>query len=114
MYMSRSKVLSLMLAAALAMGQAGCVVSPPQGSVVVRDEVVLRAPPAALSERRVYAPGPGYVWIGGYWNWVAGRHVWVAGRWAAPRAGYVWVPHAWVHYGQGWRLREGYWRRSHR
>ena len=25
------------------------------------------------------APVPGYVWFGGYWNWVGGRHVWDAG-----------------------------------
>ncbi|WP_297753462.1 hypothetical protein [Hydrogenophaga sp.] len=25
------------------------------------------------------------MWIGGYWNWVAGRHMWVGGHWEAPR-----------------------------
>jgi hypothetical protein len=37
--------------------------------------------------------------------------VWVGGHWEAPHPGYHWVPHAWVHGGGGWRLREGHWAR---
>lgn len=28
------------------------------------------------------APGPGYVWKQGHWNWNGYRNVWVAGYWA--------------------------------
>jgi hypothetical protein len=88
-------------------GLTGCVVAPVHPRFV--GELVTVAPPPAPVEVIGVAPGPGYVWISGYWNWVGGRHVWVGGRWAAPRPGYYWEPHVWVHTGAGWHLREGRW-----
>jgi hypothetical protein len=91
----------------------GCVV---RGSVAVPVPVVsvgfvAVAPPPPQVEVIGVAPQPGFVWIGGYWNWVGGRHVWVGGHWAAGRPGYHWVPHTWVRAGGGWRLHEGHWAR---
>jgi len=86
----------------------GCVVAPaPAYHPVV---VVGVAPPAPLVEVVGVAPAPGYVWFGGYWNWVGNQHVWVAGHWGPGRAGYYWVPHAWVPTAGGWRLSGGHWR----
>ena len=88
---------------------AGCVVAPVQPRFV--GDVVVTAPPAPQVEVMGVAPAPGYIWLGGYWNWVGGRHVWVQGHWEAPRPGYYWEPHVWVHVGNGWHLREGHWAR---
>ena len=85
----------------------GCVVVPARGHYV--GEVVMVAPPPARVEVYGASPGPGYVWIGGYWNWVGGRHVWVGGHWEAPHRGYRYVPHHWVHERDGWHLIEGHW-----
>ena len=85
----------------------GCIVEEPR----YRPEVVTVAPPAPQVEVVGVAPAPGYVWIGGYWNWAGGRHVWVPGRWEAGRPGYHWVPHHWVAYRGGWRLDRGHWAR---
>jgi hypothetical protein len=74
--------------------------------------VVVVAPPAPVVETIGVAPAPGYVWLGGYWDWVGGRHVWVPGRWAPPRPGYHWVPHGWVHGPEGYRLHPGHWARG--
>ena len=74
-------------------------------------ETVVVAPPVPQVEVMGDPPQPGYIWEGGYWNWVDGRHVWVGGHWVAPRRGYYWEPHVWVHEGNGWRMREGYWAR---
>jgi len=65
-----------------------------------------------VSEREVVgvAPTPGYLWFGGYWNWVGNRHVWVTGHWGPGRPGYYWVPRTWVPAGGGWRLAGGHWR----
>ena len=87
----------------------GCVVAPAPAPFV--GEVVATPPPVPQAEVIGVAPAPGYIWIGGFWNWVGGRHVWVPGRWEAPRPGYYWEPHAWVHVGNGWHLREGHWAR---
>ena len=58
------------------------------------------------------APGPGFVWTEGFWDWRGGSYVWVAGRWMRPpqpRA--VWVAGTWVERPhRGWEFRRGHWR----
>jgi hypothetical protein len=98
-----------LLGAALALS--GCVVAPAPGYYGAR---VMVAPPPLRAEVYGVAPYPGYFWMGGYWNWVGGRHVWVDGHWQAPRRGYAWVAHHWDRDGDGWRIRPGHWERAHR
>ena len=88
---------------------AACIVVPAQpyygsGPVAV-------APPAPQMEVIAVAPGPGFFWIGGYWNWVGSRHVWTGGHWEAHRPGYHWTPHQWHRDGSGWRAAPGRWDR---
>ena len=93
----------------LSVALGGCVVEPARVRVAV--PIVTIAPPAPIVETYGPPPAVGYVWAGGYWNWVEGRHVWFGGHWEGPRPGYRWVAHAWVREGGGWRLREGHWAR---
>src|SRR3954470_21069049 len=68
-------------------------------------------PPAPRYGVRGFAPGPGYVWTDGYWDWRGNNWHWMDGRWMRPphrRA--VWVPGAWVESNHRWRFRRGYWR----
>lgn len=74
---------------------AGCVATPVQPRFV--GEVVMTAPPVPQAEVIGVAPAPGYIWIGGFWNWVGGRHVWVQGHWSAPRPGFYWEPRLGAH-----------------
>src|ERR1700686_3585204 len=56
--------------------------------------VVGTAPPApvVVAGPVGVAPGPGYVWVDGYWDWGGGGWVWGPGRWVLPpRPGAVWV-----------------------
>jgi len=99
-------ILSGLLLGTLTLG--GCVVTPAR--VYVGGAITV-APPAPRVEVIGVAPAPGYVWIGGYWNWVGERHVWVPGGWRPGRPGYYWVPHRWVAAGGGWRLEQGHWAR---
>ena len=87
----------------------GCVVAPAPGYYY--GGVVTVAPPEPQVEVYGAPPYAGAVWIGGYWNWVGGRHVWVGGHWDHGRPGYHCVPHAWVHEGGGWRMSRGHWAR---
>lgn len=91
----------------------GCVVYPEGDgySGYYVGGVVAIPPPAPLVEAYGRPPGPGYFWIGGYWNWVGGRHVWVRGHWAHVRRGYRWVRRRWVHRRDGWHLIGGRWER---
>jgi outer membrane lipoprotein SlyB len=85
----------------------------PPGPVAQPEEnvYVAEAPPPAIYEEYVAAPGPGFIWISGNWGWRGGRWVWVGGRWARPpyRRAY-WVPGRWVPYGRRYAWRPGRWR----
>src|SRR5258708_8764324 len=69
-------------------------------------------PPRPVYERRLVAPGPGYVWIVGYHRWDGRAYVWVPGRWElAPRPQARWVAPQWRHdRGRGWYFIDGRWR----
>ena len=78
----------------------------PRGRLYVRV-----GPPAPIVERRIVAPGPGYVWVPGYHVWNGAVYVWTPGRWVLPpRPRAVWVPAHWERDRHGWFLIEGHWR----
>lgn len=88
-------------------GYNGGYAAPVDGPVVIAP----MAPPPPLVEVQPAMPFYGAIWIGGFWNWVGGRHVWVGGHWDHPRDGYRWHPHQWEQRGNQWNLRGG-WRRD--
>jgi hypothetical protein len=104
---------ALPLTAALAMPMilSACVVYPAGYNAGYYGGTVSYGPPTAQAEAIGVAPYPGYIWLGGYWNWVSGAYSWVPGRWSAPRAGYHWVQPTWARSGNGWRMSRGGWRR---
>ena len=77
------------------------------GYVAVRS-----APPPPRAHGIVgVAPGPGYVWVDGFWDWRGGNWYWSQGYWGRPpRARAVWVAPRWERYGRGYRFHRGYWR----
>jgi hypothetical protein len=68
-------------------------------------------PPAPIVETRIVAPGPGFVWVPGYYTWDGRVYVWVPGRWErAPHPRARWVAPRWVHdRRRGWYLVDGHW-----
>jgi YMGG-like Gly-zipper len=80
---------------------------PPPTTVVTSDQ----APPPP-DETVAVAPGPGYVWISGEWQWNGVGWVWTGGSWAyPPYPGAIWVHGYWYRgpFG-GWRHARGHWR----
>jgi len=68
-------------------------------------------PTNAAADVVVPAPGPGYVWIQGYYDWNGERYVWIPGYWGYPPAGFhVFVRGGWVYRGGGYYYRRPYWR----
>lgn len=68
-------------------------------------------PPAVRAEYYGAAPGPGHVWINGYWGYSGSRYEWNRGHWERPpHRGARWVDGRWDHEGRGYRYRKGYWR----
>ncbi|HUA65178.1 MAG TPA: YXWGXW repeat-containing protein [Alphaproteobacteria bacterium] len=80
---------------------------PPPTTVVTSDQ----APPPP-TETVTAAPGPGYVWIGGEWQWNGAGWVWAGGYWTyPPYPNAFWVRGYWYRgpFG-GWRYARGHWR----
>jgi len=72
---------------------------------------VRTGPPAPRYGVVGVAPGPGYIWTDGYWDWRANNWAWVNGEWRRPpRRGAVWVRPEWRHEGRGYRFHRGHWR----
>jgi hypothetical protein len=72
--------------------------------------VVQEAPPPIIVEREVRSPGPGYLWIEGYWHWNGHKYGWQRGHWARPpheRA--VWVAPRYEKVEHGYRYAPGRW-----
>ncbi len=85
---------------------AACYPPPPPGAVYVRVR-----PPVYREEVVGVAPGPGYFWVAGFWEWGGAEYRWVHGRWVArpyPRA--VWVRGHWRSTSSGWYWIPGHWR----
>jgi len=99
--MTNKLLKSIVLTAVVSLVAVGCNVrvSPPAAEVSVNapGEVQVEAAPPPPPEVDVETPmpSPGYVWIGGVWNWgPGGRWVWERGHWdRPPHGGAVWVPH---------------------
>lgn len=67
-------------------------------------------PPAPPAEFPPPAPGPGYAWVSGYWDWTGYEWYWVGGHWAPSQPGYIYVRPRYVVSGGTWIYHRGYWR----
>jgi hypothetical protein len=74
--------------------------------------LVRTAPPPLPFYEQPYCPGPGYLWVPGYWAYGSDGYYWVPGMWElAPDAGLLWTPGYWG-WGDGvYVWHSGYWAR---
>lgn len=87
-----------------------CEVGGQAASVVADTE-----PPAPLDEPDSTPPGPGYVYVNGYWDWNGDDWSWAPGQWVESQPGWEYVPPAYYDYGDGCLYVHGHWQgRGHR
>ncbi len=68
------------------------------------------APPPLPVYAQPIIPGPGYIWIPGYWAWAPGGYYWVPGTWSLPPAvGLLWTPGYWGWVNGAYLWHGGYW-----
>ncbi len=80
-----------------------------QADIVVTASI---APPELPVYSQPPIPGPGYVWIPGYWAWDGSEYYWVPGYWELPPAvGLLWTPGywAWNDTDDDYVFNAGYW-----
>ena len=80
--------------------------------------ITIGPPPPAPVYAVPANPGPGYLWVQGYWYPVRGRYVWHRGYWTRPPyAGAYWVAPRYdgrVFYGGYWDGPRGRFEHNHR
>ncbi|HET9330942.1 MAG TPA: hypothetical protein VFO23_10480, partial [Steroidobacteraceae bacterium] len=70
------------------------------------------APPPLPVYEQPEVPGPGYIWVPGYWSWSDedGDYYWVPGTWVEPpEVGLLWTPGWWAWSDGGYLWHAGYW-----
>ena len=84
----------------------------PEITVSDPDEVTVTSePPDPLYEERTDLPGPGYVWVGGYWGWRGSDWGWYPGRWLMAPEGRVYIEPYYERSGPNVIYVGGYWGR---
>ena len=97
-------------ALALALAFAGGALIGPAGASALTLVIAPFALPALIVESAQPAPGPGWSWVAGHWEW-RGHWVWMHGYWTRrPRPDAVRVDGRWVERGGRWVWVEGRWR----
>jgi hypothetical protein len=88
--------------AALALVLAGCA-----------ETLTIHTPPPPIPYyEQPFCPGPGYLWIPGYWAYGSDDFYWVPGMWEmAPSAGLLWTPGYWGWTDGAYIWHSGYWGR---
>lgn len=85
------------------------MISPSSAAIAV-DVSVGIAPPALPVYEQPPVPGPGYLWMPGYWAWNGTGYYWVPGTWVLPpRVGLLWTPPWWGWADGVYVWHAGYW-----
>jgi hypothetical protein len=75
---------------------------------------VTSPPPAERAEdAHAAAPGFGFIWVAGYWDYLDGNYIWREGRWMQGKADYEYVRARYEHDAQGWVFHRPHWKRRH-
>lgn len=78
------------------------------------DIPVSEAPPPDKAEgEKPAAPGYGYIWVAGYWDYLDGNYIWRDGRWVQGKPDYEYVRARYEHEANGWVFHRPHWKRRH-
>ena len=106
------------IALALMIGFAGCATlsgspSNPSGESKNQIDVQVNSqpPPEKAEGTRPAAPGFGYIWVGGYWDYLDGNYIWRDGRWVQGKPDYEYVRARYDYDGKSWVFHRPHWKR---
>jgi YXWGXW repeat-containing protein len=106
MRFGRALVSSLLMLSVVAIA---VPVAPANAGVSIGISVGFAPPPLPVYDQPII-PGPGYIWMPGYWAWGPEGYYWVPGTWVVPPTlGYYWTPPWWGWNGVAYIFHSGYW-----
>jgi hypothetical protein len=80
-----------------------------RSQVVVGVSVRIGPPALPLYEQPI-CPGPGFLWVPGYWAYGPDGYFWVPGTWVEPpEVGLLWTPGYWAWDNDAYFWHDGYW-----
>jgi hypothetical protein len=103
---------SMLITAAMMIATTSAAFMPEKAHAQVNLNITIGNPPPPPRHEVVPVARPGYIWAPGYWDWDGRNHAWREGHWERARQGEVYQRPEWVRADNGWRLREGGWRRD--
>jgi hypothetical protein len=68
-------------------------------------------PPEKAENGRPAAPGFGYIWVGGYWDYLDGNYIWRDGRWVQGKPDYEYIRARYEYDGKAWVFHRPHWKR---
>jgi hypothetical protein len=69
-------------------------------------------PPEKVEAARPAAPGFGYIWVAGYWDYLDGNYIWREGRWVQGKPDYEYVRARYDNEaGKGWVFHRPHWKK---
>jgi hypothetical protein len=70
-------------------------------------------PPEKAEGARPAAPGFGYIWVSGYWDYLDGNYIWREGRWVQGKPDYEYVRARYEQTGNSWVFHRPHWKKRH-
>ena len=71
-------------------------------------------PPEKAEGTRPSAPGYGFIWVAGYWDYLDGNYIWRDGRWVQGKPDYEYVRARYEFDGKSWVFHRPHWKRRQR
>jgi hypothetical protein len=108
----RTLTLALLLAVSgcASLSSSGTKTSDTQSQLTVP---VSQPPPADKVEDKSSAPGFGYIWVAGYWDYLDGNYIWRSGHWVQGKPDYEYVRARYEQNGGQWMFHRPHWKRRH-
>jgi hypothetical protein len=109
----RTIALSLLLATSACSTLSGSTSNT--SSADAKNQVTIQvnsAPPPEKTEGdKPAAPGFGYIWVAGYWDYLDGNYIWRDGRWVQGKPDYEYVRARYEYDGKSWLFHRPHWKK---
>lgn len=100
------------------LGSAGCsIISSDTSAGEAQNALTVQVreapPPDKTDVDKPQAPGYGYIWVAGYWDYLDGNYLWREGRWMQGKQDYEYVRARYEQSNGAWVFHRPHWKKRH-